>query len=99
MAPLWAQAGRRATRKPRSGARTTARSGGTSWAALSSTRARNAMVGDRTAFGALLRRYRTTAGLTQEALAEQAGLSLRGVSDLERGLRRVPYPETVERLV
>jgi predicted ATPase/transcriptional regulator with XRE-family HTH domain len=57
------------------------------------------MVGDRTAFGALLRRYRTTAGLTQEALAEQAGLSLRGVSDLERGLRRVPYPETVGRLV
>jgi predicted ATPase/DNA-binding XRE family transcriptional regulator len=50
-------------------------------------------------FGTLLRRYRLMAGLTQEGLAERAGLSLRGVSDLERGLRRVPYPDTVERLI
>jgi len=40
-----------------------------------------------------------TAGLTQEALADRAGISLRGVSDLERGLRRLPYPDTVERLI
>ncbi len=30
-------------------------------------------------FGDLLRRYRLTAGLTQEALAERAGLGLRSV--------------------
>ena len=35
-------------------------------------------------FGELLRRYRVAAGLTQEALAERAGISTRGVSDLER---------------
>ncbi|MBV9324038.1 MAG: XRE family transcriptional regulator [Chloroflexi bacterium] len=38
--------------------------------------------------GALLRRYRVTAGLSQEALAERAGLSVRGLSDIERGLSR-----------
>jgi transcriptional regulator with XRE-family HTH domain len=49
-------------------------------------------------FGELLRRYRVAAGLTQEALAERAGVSLRGVSDLERGLRRAPYRATVLQL-
>src|SRR5262249_19098372 len=49
-------------------------------------------------FGDLLRRYRTAAGLTQEALAERAGLSARGVQDLERGLRRSPHPDTTRRL-
>src|SRR5260370_11038948 len=49
-------------------------------------------------FGALLRRYRVAAGLTQEALAEQAGLSVRGLSDLERGARRLAYRDTVQRL-
>ena len=38
-------------------------------------------------FGELLRRLRVAAGLTQEALAERAGLSARGLSDLERGVR------------
>jgi transcriptional regulator with XRE-family HTH domain len=38
------------------------------------------------------------AGLTQEGLAERAGLSARGIADLERGTRRSPYAETVERL-
>lgn len=46
-------------------------------------------------FGALLQQYRQAAGLSQEALAERAGLSARGISDLERGVRRVPYLETV----
>ncbi len=46
-------------------------------------------------FGALLRRYRIAAGLTQEALAEGAGLSARGISDLERGVNRAPRPVTV----
>jgi predicted ATPase/transcriptional regulator with XRE-family HTH domain len=51
------------------------------------------------AFGELLRRHRLAAGLTQEALAEQAGLSARGIADLERGVRRFPHPNTVRRLV
>jgi non-specific serine/threonine protein kinase len=49
-------------------------------------------------FGELLRRHRVSAGLTQEALAEQAGLSARGIADLERGVRRSPYQQTVQRL-
>src|SRR5579859_1515483 len=48
-------------------------------------------------FGVLLR-YRLAAGLSQEELAERAGLSRRGLSDLERGARRTPYPATVRRL-
>lgn len=50
------------------------------------------------AFGALLRRYRAAAGLSQEELAARAGLSRRAVSDLERGARRRPYPVTARRL-
>ena len=46
-------------------------------------------------FADLLRRYRLAKGLTQEELAERAGLSLRGISDLERGARRAPRRETV----
>jgi predicted ATPase/DNA-binding CsgD family transcriptional regulator/transcriptional regulator with XRE-family HTH domain len=49
-------------------------------------------------FGDLLRRYRNEAGLTQEELAERAGMSVRGISDLERGARRVPYRHTLRRL-
>ncbi|HEX2325042.1 MAG TPA: helix-turn-helix domain-containing protein, partial [Chloroflexota bacterium] len=47
------------------------------------------------AFRVLLRRYRLAAGLTQEALAERAGLSARAISDLERGLRQTPQRQTV----
>ncbi len=36
--------------------------------------------------------------MSQEALAESAGLSRRGIADLERGARRSPYPDTVRRL-
>src|SRR5437868_4971762 len=50
------------------------------------------------AFAMLLRQYRREAGLTQEELAERAGLSARGVSDLERGLKRTPHPFTVQQL-
>ena len=50
-------------------------------------------------FGQVLRRYRVAAGLSQEALAERAGLSLRGVSDLERGLSRAPRLHTLGRLM
>jgi predicted ATPase/transcriptional regulator with XRE-family HTH domain len=49
-------------------------------------------------FGALLRRFRVAAALSQEELAERAGLSTRGVSDLERGARRAPRLETVRML-
>src|SRR5215207_2242370 len=54
--------------------------------------------GGAQAFGVLLRRHRLTVGLSQEALAERAGLSVRGLSDLERGVRTAPYPATVARL-
>src|SRR5687768_11881669 len=46
-------------------------------------------------FGECLRRLRTSAALTQEDLAERAGLSPRGISDLERGARRAPHLATV----
>jgi len=52
----------------------------------------------RGSFGALLRGYRISAGLTQEALADRAGLSVRGIADLERGARRFPYFHTLRRL-
>jgi predicted ATPase/transcriptional regulator with XRE-family HTH domain len=46
-------------------------------------------------FGVLLRRQRLAAGLTQEALAERAGLSAKAVSDLERDPARTPRLGTV----
>jgi predicted ATPase/class 3 adenylate cyclase/DNA-binding XRE family transcriptional regulator len=48
-----------------------------------------------TGFGDLLRRHRLTAGLTQAELAERAGLSVRGINDLERGTRQHPRKDTV----
>jgi predicted ATPase/transcriptional regulator with XRE-family HTH domain len=48
-------------------------------------------------FGELLRQRRTAAGLTQEELAERAGLSVRGLGYLEKDARR-PYRDTVRRL-
>ncbi|MBA2469938.1 MAG: helix-turn-helix domain-containing protein [Chloroflexia bacterium] len=53
---------------------------------------------ETSAFGALLRDYRLAAGLSQERLAEQCGLSTRGISDLERGARTTPQWETVRLL-
>ena len=52
----------------------------------------------RTSFGDLLRRLRTAAALSQEELAERAGLSRHGISDLERGARHAPRLETVRML-
>lgn len=49
-------------------------------------------------FGARLRRLRITAGLTQEALAERAGLSAQAIGALEQGIRRRPYPHTIRAL-
>ena len=49
-------------------------------------------------FGGLLRMLRGEAGLTQEELAEAAGLSPRSVSDLERGINRTARKDTAELL-
>ena len=49
-------------------------------------------------FGAILRSYRRAAELTQEELAERAGISARSVSDLERGTSHTPRRDTVEML-
>ena len=46
-------------------------------------------------FGVLLKRHRTAAGLTQEALAERAGLSPLTISALERGINQAPRKDTV----
>ena len=46
-------------------------------------------------FGVLLRQYRRTAGLTQEELAERAGLGRATIDSLERGTRQAPRKETV----
>lgn len=48
--------------------------------------------------GVLLRRLRTAATLSQEALAERAGISARAVGDLERGVHQAPRLETVRLL-
>ena len=48
-----------------------------------------------TSFADLLRHLRTSAALSQEELAMLSGLSLRGISDLERGVRRAPHLTTV----
>ena len=48
--------------------------------------------------GELVRRHRTAAMLSQEQLAERAGLSVRAISDLERGAHRAPRLETVRML-
>ena len=50
------------------------------------------------ALGELVRGHRLAAGLTQEEVAERAGISARAVSDIERGLRRSIYRHTAERL-
>ena len=44
-------------------------------------------------FAHALRRHRLARGLTQEERAERAGLSVRAVSDLERGVKRPPPGE------
>jgi hypothetical protein len=52
-----------------------------------------------THFADLLKRLRLAAALTQEELAERARLSVRGLSDLERGARTHPYKHTVQQLI
>jgi predicted ATPase len=52
---------------------------------------------DERSFGALVRRHRHTAGLTQEELAERAEMSVRELAYLERGTH-IPRPGTIRRL-
>jgi len=49
-------------------------------------------------FGERLRSLREAAGLTQEELAARAGMTAKGVSALERGERKRPYPHTLRSL-
>ena len=49
-------------------------------------------------FGPHLKHLREAAGYTQDELATIAGLSVHGVSALERGERRRPHVETVRAL-
>ena len=53
---------------------------------------------DIRAFGARLRAHRRAAGLSQQELAERAGLSIRAISNLERGRTRSPYRDSLVRL-
>lgn len=50
-------------------------------------------------FGELLRACREHAHLTQEDLAERSGVSARAISDLERGIKKRPQAQTVQKLV
>ncbi len=56
------------------------------------------MTGDTAAFGARLSACRRSADLSQEELAERAGLSIRAVGNLERGRTKWPHPDSVRRL-
>ena len=49
-------------------------------------------------FAVLLRRHRLHRQLTQEELAERAGISARSVGEMERGRGRSPRPRTVDQL-
>jgi transcriptional regulator with XRE-family HTH domain len=49
-------------------------------------------------FGHLLRVARMQAGMTQEDLAARSGLSVRAISDLERGCTGRPYFRSVRLL-
>ena len=55
--------------------------------------------GRRTTFASLLRAHRRAANLSQEELAERAGLSVPAIGLLERGARRAPRTTTIESLV
>ena len=54
------------------------------------------MTVDRSAaLGESLRAFRTAAALTQEQLAERAGISVQAIAALENGRSRRPYPHTL----
>ncbi|MFC3455540.1 ATP-binding protein [Amycolatopsis speibonae] len=49
-------------------------------------------------FKTQLKGYRVRAGLTQEELAEGSGVSVRAISDMERGIAKSPQRRTIEAL-
>ena len=53
---------------------------------------------DGGAFGSHLRACRRAAGLSQQELAERAGLSVRTIGNLERGASKWPYRDSLHRL-
>jgi predicted ATPase/transcriptional regulator with XRE-family HTH domain len=53
------------------------------------------MAPDSTSFAEVLKRFRKTAGLTQEELADRAHLSRNAITALERGTRQSPHKDTV----
>jgi transcriptional regulator with XRE-family HTH domain/tetratricopeptide (TPR) repeat protein len=50
-------------------------------------------------FGARLLHHRKAAGLSQEELSERSGVSVRAISDMERGRARSPQRRTTEALI
>ena len=56
------------------------------------TRPRTSALGDR------LQWFRRLAGLSQEALAERAGIGVATIAALEEGRRKRPYPNTMDAL-
>src|SRR5260370_25559967 len=52
----------------------------------------------RARLGTLLRRHRIAAGLTQEELGEGSGLSVRAISNIERGTTARPYGRSIRLL-
>jgi tetratricopeptide (TPR) repeat protein/transcriptional regulator with XRE-family HTH domain len=56
------------------------------------------MIEDEGAFGARLFSRRQAARLSQAELAERAGMSVRAISNLERGRTKWPHPHSVQRL-
>jgi tetratricopeptide (TPR) repeat protein/DNA-binding XRE family transcriptional regulator len=56
------------------------------------------MSDDGEEFGARLRACRRSTGLSQQELARRSGLSIRTISDLERGRTRWPYRDSLYRL-
>ena len=56
-------------------------------------------MGSQEPFGRLVRRYRRDAELTQEALAERAGISIRALQAIEAGSKHRPRVDTVQLLL
>jgi predicted ATPase/DNA-binding XRE family transcriptional regulator len=53
---------------------------------------------DTVELAALLKTFRVQAGLSQQALADRALISVQAISALERGYRKAPYQVTLERI-
>ena len=56
------------------------------------------MTDDAPGFGTRLWACRQSAGLSQQELAERSGVSIRAISNLERGRAKWPHPDSVRRL-